>query len=203
MNPSTLSLRHALSTATLVLGLAASGCVATSPYMHEAVTAQPSAPPPGAATVVFVRPSGYAGALKTTILDEHGTFLGDSLAESQFAVTLPAGRHLFVAWAENTAALQADLAPGRTYYVEVAPRMGVLSARVHLLAVTPRSKSWERLPEWLHDSRLYDADPGAGQAYLATRQDDVRERLRRANEAIRKYDADDLALRTLNPGDGR
>jgi hypothetical protein len=194
------------SAAVLLAAVAATsslGCAATSDFMREAASATPPPAPPGAATVVFVRPSGYAAGIKTTILDEHGAFLGDSLPASQFSVAVPAGRHLFVSWAENTGALQADLAPGRTYYVEVAPRIGALSARVHLLAITPRSKSWEKLPEWLQESRPYTPDPRGGQAYLASRADDVRERLRRAGEAIRKYDAEELAQRTLSPTDGR
>jgi len=203
MNRSQISLRPLLSVAAIVVATASTGCAATSEHMHPATSPAPVAAPPGSATVVFVRPSGYASGIKTTILDEHGTFLGDSLPESQFSVAVPAGKHLFVSWAENTGALQADLAAGKTYYVEVAPRMGAFSARVHLLAITPRSKSWEKLPEWLRESRPYVPDPGSGQAYLATRQDDVKERLRRAGEAIRRYDAEDLALRTINSGDGR
>ena len=203
MNLSNHHLRLVLSPALLALGLSTAGCTATSAYMHEATSARPTEPTTGGATVVFVRPSGYAAGIKTTIFDERGGFLGDSLPESQFAATLPPGRHLFVAWAENTAALQADLTAGRTYYIEVAPRIGVFSARMHLLAITPRSKSWAKLPEWLRDSRPYEPDTSAGQAYLATRPDDVKERLRRAQEAIRKYDAEDLALHTLSPDDGR
>jgi hypothetical protein len=203
MKRSTFSLRPALSALAIAVATASAGCAATSDHMREVASAEPPAAPAGSATVIFVRPSGYAGGIKTTILDEHGGFLGDSLPESQFSVAVPAGKHLFVSWAENTGALQADLAAGKTYYVEVAPRMGAFSARVHLLAVTPRTKSWAKLPEWLRESRHYVPDPRSGQAYLASRQDDVKERLRRAGEAIRGYDADDLALRTLNPGDGR
>jgi hypothetical protein len=188
---------------SLALSLGATACGANSQYMHEAKSARPAPPPAGASTVVFLRPSVFAAGIKTTILDERGSFLGESLAESQFAVTLPAGKHLFISWAENTGALQADLAPGKTYYVEVSPTMGALSARVHLFALTPHSENWAKLEEWLRDSKPYDSDQPAGQAYLATRQDDVRERVRRANEAISKYDRDDLAKRTLNADDGR
>jgi hypothetical protein len=200
MKSSTSLLRHLLSPAVLALALA--GC-ASSEYMHEVPPGRAIAAAPDRATVVFVRPSGFGFAIKTTILDEHGGFVGESLPQSQFAVSLPPGKHLFIAWAENTGALQADLAPGKTYYVEVSPKMGALSARVHLLAIAPRTKSWEKLSEWLRESKAYDPDQTAGQAYLASRQGDVQERLRRANDAIASYDASELADRTLNPGDGR
>lgn len=63
-------------------------------------------------------------------------------AKREFAVALPAGRHVLVVWAENTEALLADLAPGRTYFVEVSMKMGFWSARAHLYGITPRSPSW-------------------------------------------------------------
>ena len=43
----------------------------------------------------------------------------------------------------------------------------------------------------------------AGQYYLATRQEDTAERIRRAQEILTKYDAEELAERTLSPGDGQ
>jgi hypothetical protein len=170
--------------------------------MREAHAPQALRATPDSAVVVFVRPSGFARAMGSTILDGRGRFLGDSLPETYFAVRVPPGEHIFIAWAENTAALRASLAPGRTYYIEVAPKMGALSARMHLLAITPRAESWGELRTWMDESKQTIPDEPSGQAYLASRSEDVAERLRRAAEILKEYDAEELADRTLTPGDG-
>jgi hypothetical protein len=196
------SRRHALALPLLALGLSGTGCTASSDYMLEAHAPQLMHPVGNAATVVFIRPSGYAKGMKMTVLDGRGRFLGDSLPESWFAVKMPPGDHVFVGWAENTSALRAQLLPGRTYYVEVAPKMGAFSARVQLLAITPRAESWGELREWLDESRQLVPDEANGQAYLNGRKDDVVDRLQRAAEIMREYDRDELEERTLRPEDG-
>lgn len=158
--------------------------------------------PPNAALVVFVRPSGYASSVATTILDDQGAFLGDSIAGSQFAVLVPPGPHLFLAWAENTAPLVATVLPGRVYYVEVAPKLGFWTPRVHLLAINPRTDSWRELSLWMSQSNQLIPDVAAGQAYLNERQADVAERIRRARERLGELDPEELTERTLRPEDG-
>ena len=182
--------------------LAGTGCSASSDFMRPAAPGVGAAAPEQA-QVVFIRPSGFASAIKTTILGSHGEFLGDSLPESYFAVSMPPGEHVFIAWAENTAALRANLEAGKTYYVEVSPKMGAWSARMHLLAIKPGAPSWAELDRWLASTSRLEPDQGAGQAYLAERQDDVKERLRRAQEALTEYEPNELAERTLAPGDGK
>ena len=178
------------------------GCTATSPYMAAPRLPVPTLAPANAAVVVFVRPSSNASSTATTLLDDRGAFLGDSIEETQFAVVLPPGPHLFLAWAENTAPLQATLLPGRTYYVEVSPRMGFLSARMQLLAITPRRESWKELSAWMKETTQLVPDMAAGQAYLDGRREDVAERIRRARERITQLSAEELQERTLYPADG-
>jgi hypothetical protein len=178
------------------------GCTATSDYMMEAHAPDALKPTAEAATVVFVRPSSYARGMRSTILDGHGRFLGDSLPESYFAVKVPPGEHLFIAWAENTAALRATLAPGKTYYIEVAPKLGAFSARMQLLAVTPRSENWKEVRQWVAESKQLLVNEAGGQAYLRERQEDVQERIKRAGEILHEYDPRELEERTLRPEDG-
>jgi len=170
--------------------------------MFEPQLPIPNVAPPNAALVVFVRPSSYASRDLATILDEQGAFLGDSVAETQFAVACPPGQHLFLAWSQNTAPLSANLLPGRVYYVEVSPRPGFFSSRVQLLAITPRSNNWNQLGTWLSESTQLVPDMAAGQAYLNGRGDAVRERIRRARERMSELDAEERAARTLQPEDG-
>jgi hypothetical protein len=177
------------------------GCSASSHYMHEVKTPMPQARP-DAATVIFVRPSSSTSALTTTIFDERGRFFGDSLPESYFAVSVEPGEHIFISWAENTGALRASLAAGRLYFVEVAPKPGVLSTRVHLLAITPRSESWSKLREWLASAKHLEPDLAGGQRYLNGRHEDVTERVRRAYDAVENYSVEERAERTLRAEDG-
>jgi hypothetical protein len=160
-------------------------------------------PPEDGATVVFIRPSGFAPSTLVTVIDDRGRFIGQSSKQSHFAVNLPAGPHVFIAWAENTAALKADLAPGKTYFVEVAPKMGAFSARAHLLAVTPKSESWSKLPEWLSQTAGYTPDRTAGQAFLDAKHDDTLERVRRGIDALAKYSPEELAERMIRAEDGK
>jgi hypothetical protein len=161
-----------------------------------------TAAPPNAAVVVFVRHSHYGASVATTILDDRGMFMGDSIGGTEFAVVLPPGPHLFLSWAENTAPLSATLLPGRVYYVEVAPRFGFWSPRVQLFAITPRSDKWPDLRTWIGESTQLVPDSPAGQGYLNARRDDVAERIRRARERLVELDKAELDERTLNPEDG-
>lgn len=176
------------------------GC-ASSDHMRTASGA-PAPPAADTATVVFLRPSGMASGITTTILDGNGRFLGDSLPSSHFSVKVPPGEHLFLAWAENTAALRATLAAGKTYYVKVSPRMGALSARMQLLALTPRNEDWPKLKEWL-GKKGYEPNTDTGQRYLDSRKDDVAKRVKRANDILKEYDPKELEERTLRAEDGQ
>jgi hypothetical protein len=71
-----------------------------------------------------------------------------------------------------------------------------------LLAITPRSESWAKRDVWVAESRRLAPDIPAGEAYLASRAEDVAERVHRGHDALAKYDAQELAERTLSPVDG-
>jgi hypothetical protein len=190
------------TTAVLVLALQ-TGCGASSEYMRELPNTGQVARSADSATVVFIRPSGFGGAFATTILDNKGRFLGDSMAKSYFAVTVPPGEHVFLSWAENTGPLRARVEAGKIYFIEVAPKMGFASTRVHLLGITPRVSSWSDLDNWLRESKPYQPDEPRGQAYLQSRSEDVAERIRRANEALMKFSQEELAERTIEAKDGK
>lgn len=185
-----------------IVALAAFGCAPSSQYMRVVESPSPLKPDGEHALVVFVRPSSYAWGVGANVLDENGRFLGDALASGWFAVALPPGHHEFTVWAENTDGLAADLAPGRTYYVEVAATMGGLSAQMHFRAIKPSRPNWSHRDEWMSKTKQYLSDFAAGQANLDKRHDDVAERLRRAREHLAKYSGDALSEHTLGPDDG-
>jgi len=186
----------------LLLAVFAAGCAARSSYMVETtVTSAQIQPSAEMAVVTFIRPSRYALLMSPAILDENAHFLGACEARSRFSVAMRPGHHVFVVWAENADAIVADLAPGKHYFVEVSPTEGWTSARVHLIALTPHGKKWRGLAGWLRRTTTL-VPSAAGETYIESRKDAARERVRRAMEHLRDYDAVDLEKRTLHPDDG-
>ena len=172
--------------------------------MREVGGARALGTPPGnTAQVVFFRPSGTAGFVSATLVDERGTFLGDSIPESYFVVMMPPGEHVFVAWADTTAAVQAQLAAGKTYYLQVVPKIGLLADQVDLVAVTPGTEQWSELEVWLAESRELIPDQAAGQAALDQRRSEVRDAILRGREHLGSYVGEELTAHTLRPEQGQ
>src|SRR5687767_7550767 len=88
-------------------------------YMTEVSPPRALQAPTDGGLVVFVRPSGWGGG-HADVLDENGRFVGRAFAAAHWAVAAPPGQRVFVIWAENTDAVQIDVAAGRIYFVEVA-----------------------------------------------------------------------------------
>jgi hypothetical protein len=174
----------------------------TSKFMHPAPAGVRIAPHNELATVVFVRPSSFGAAIHPTIFDEKGNFLGDAEPSAHFVSYVSPGEHMFVVWAENTGPIHATLLPGRVYFVEVSIKPGVWQARCHLLAITPRTEQWNRVREWLADTKPTIADLNAGQSYLMGRRDEVLDRVKRAHDAFGEMDEDERFARTISPEDG-
>jgi hypothetical protein len=158
-----------------------------------------------AATVVFVRPSGFKSEDLTTVIDGHGRFLGEALAQAYFAVRLPPGENVLVSCASNTSVLRATLSPGKIYFVEISSKPGFLSTHFHLLAIRPDTRSWSRLDRWMTESAALVPNELAGQRALASssRADEVARCLRGHREELDGYGPDELRARTLGPDDGR
>ena len=186
----------------ICIAAVAMGCRATSPYM------KPLAGPPNLqaaadkALVVFARPSGSNGGIVFTVLDEQGKFVGDSAPKTVFVVPVEPGRHIFISWAENSAAIEVNAQAGKTYWVHVLPRMGTWTARVQLLAVKPGSDTWAEKDAWLREAQAVAPDLVAGQAHIDGRAEDTRNRLDRGLQSWDDYGTEERSDRTLKPEDG-
>lgn len=170
----------------VVLMAGATGCGGSLASMQEVGPAAQLAR--GAARVVFVRPSGYAAGFFYRMIDGAGRWQGDVQAESKLSIDVRPGQHLFVAWGENTDAIQIVAAAGRTYYVEVAAKPGVWTGpRVQLLALTPQTAHWSQLGEWLERTKEYvPRDEWRSQREVPA---EIAERLRRGREHMQNYRA--------------
>jgi len=144
-------MRHAIFLGFIAIVL--SGCAGHSEFMTKAAGGTPPvAPVPDAATIVFIRDSGFAFAINFAIMDQFGDLMGEAVAKSHFAVQVPPGRYFFFAKAENIDVVEANVAAGRLYHVHVIPKIGAWQAHVRLDPIKPNEREWAELPEWIAGS---------------------------------------------------
>jgi hypothetical protein len=188
----------------IAMGALASGCgTATSEYMRPVAGPEPVGAPADKARVVFVRPSSGAFKVIFTIIDERGYFLGDSTASGRFSVFLDPGEHYFIVWTESTETVKATLAPGKTYYVEVRPKMGMWKARASLWAVNRKSGLMQSIPSYLADTTVTTPDFAAGQKYLNSLGSELPNAAKQGIQTYNGYSADEKNDVTLMPEDGQ
>ena len=129
----------------LMVFILMAGCAGSSQYMVKATPT--SGPSPQKALVYFMRPSGAGFAVNFQIWDgDH--FVGLSQAKSYFAYECEPGKHLFLGFAENRVAIEADLEAGKSYYIGTNVRMGAWKARMDFTPVTRGSEHWNRVDEY-------------------------------------------------------
>ena len=86
----------------------------------------------GESMVVFMRPSGFGGAIAASVFDVSGPdnkFVGIVNAGTKVAYPVAPGQYTFMVVSESADFLQATVASGNTYYALVTPRVGVWKAR--------------------------------------------------------------------------
>jgi hypothetical protein len=188
---------------TLAAMVLATGCSARlSQYMQAFDEPEVMVPPPGLARVVFLRPSSGAFQRIVTLVNEHGHYLGDSSAGTRFSVFPPPGDHYFIAMTDGAETLKATLAPGRTYYVELRPKLGVWTPQVPLLAISRRSGLRRLLPDFLTHTWAAIPDFQAGEAHLRELGSQAPATVRRGIRAHEGYSPELKAAATLVPEDG-
>lgn len=110
------------------------GC-ASSQMMHVPADVAPYTAAPDKATVVFMRPSSFGGAIQSYAFlydNNEPEFIGIVSTNYKIAYQTSPGKHLFMIKGETADFLQADLAPDHIYYVIVEPHLGFWKARFSL-----------------------------------------------------------------------
>lgn len=175
----------ALFVLTLLL---TSGCATGGKYMTKADRI--SGPEQGKALVTFIRPSVVGAAIRFRLWDGD-TFvgiLGKGLCIQYEAVP---GEHYFLARAENSSCVKADLAADRHYVIKASPAIGVWKARV---ALKPMKKSdydkqgeLEKVQKWLAKAKPTMPDPEHIEAYTQSHRQKVLKALERFKSGKGKY----------------
>ena len=87
-------------------------------------------------SVVFKRVTSFGSGVQAPLGESVGNpvkFIGISSAWTKNLYKTIPGKHLFFVGGESASMLEATLDPGKIYYVEVDPNMGVMKARFSLL----------------------------------------------------------------------
>jgi hypothetical protein len=189
--------RACVTGVAVVLALALAGCAGSSRYM---VKADPptAGPPPDQAIVYVMRPSGMGFAINFQIWDRD-RFIGLSQAKSYFAYPCAPGKHLFIGIAENKVAVEADLAPGKSYYILTDPRMGGWRARLAMEPVTRGSEDWDKVDALKKELEFIVPVPDQIQNWDAAKKEEAAALV----EFFEKGPEREKYMSRLTPADGR
>lgn len=149
--------------AAFVFALFLSGCAGTVKNMQAVPPDRVvSAPVQGKSLVVFMRPSGMAYAIQSSVFDVTGTtpsLVGILAAKKKVAYQLEPGQHTFMVVGESGDFMSAELEANKTYYALVTPRMGVWKARFSLKPVTADELKSAEFTKWLADCEWVEKAP--------------------------------------------
>jgi hypothetical protein len=112
------------------------------------------APNSDQAFIVFMRPSGFAPAIQSSVFELMGDdpkLIGIIAAKKKVGYYAEPGEHLFMVIGESADFLEASIQAGKTYYVLVTPRMGVWKARFSLKPIHKYTPEADKLEEWTRD----------------------------------------------------
>lgn len=126
-------MRRIASAIAVVAAMLLAGCAGTVKNMKEVADEGTAVKPrPDEAMVIFMRPSGMGFAIQSSVFEiknESPSLVGIVAAKTKVAHRVPAGNHLYMVVGESADFMTADLAPNKTYYAYVSPRMGMWKAR--------------------------------------------------------------------------
>lgn len=149
-----------------------------SERMRELDLAPPlvTSPSTDKATVVFLRPSYFGGAIQSSVFDiTDGSIelVGIVSAGRKVAYGSKSGQRRFMVAGEAADFMDADLQAGKTYYARVEPRMGLFKAR---FAFVPVAASAPELEGELNSCKWVDNTP-ASYAWAAESMPSLKEKL--------------------------
>ena len=153
--------------------------------------------------VVFMRPSGMGGAVAATVFDVTGSgdskIIGIINMRGKLSYPVKPGVYTFMVVSEAADFMQVTVAPGKTYYALVRPRMGAWKARFSfepLRAGDSRAESWER------STRLVN-NPSRAEAWYRDNASSVEDKRSRYWPEWNNKPESARAGQTLNAEDGR
>jgi hypothetical protein len=151
----------------LIPALLLSGCAGGVKHM-QAVPPERAVevPSPGRSMVVFMRPSGMAFGIQSSVFevtDDRPRLAGILAAKKKVSYELEPGERLFMVIGESADFMSADLLPDKTYCALVTPRMGVWKSRFSLKPVHAGELQSQQFNEWLAGCAWVEKTPESEQ----------------------------------------
>jgi hypothetical protein len=171
----------------------------------------PALPPfsADASRVVFLRPSHWGGAIQTSLYDvtqESPEFLGVLSAGRKIVHDTSPGAHRFMVVSENADFMDAQLAPGRTYYAVVGYRVGFWNGQFPLWPVKAAADAPYSLQDDDFDKWVEHAEPvvktAAADEWARDHLVDVQSKYDAYLPVWEQKPPEDRAARTLDAADG-
>ncbi len=114
------------------------------------------------ALVYFIRPNSLGFKIHAAVYD-NDNFIGFVPYNQKLPYAAEPGEHLFMVVSEAADFMKANLLPGKTYYVQVVPRMGAWRARFSLAPVTKDQLGTDKVRKWIEENRLIKNNDSAYQ----------------------------------------
>jgi hypothetical protein len=151
--------------AAALIALLVSGCSSEQATPSAPEPQKVAAPEPGKATVIFMRPTLFGGAIQSSVFDittEPPALIGIVGQHKKVAYVTSPGVKRFMVIGETAEFMDANLSGGKTYYVRVVPHMGLWKARFSLEPLT-RSVADADLDKDLADCEWTESTPSSAQ----------------------------------------
>ena len=124
------------------------------------------APSADVARIYFVSPTPPAPYRSgSAYVWDGGTLLGMISNKQVIISEVAPGRHIFLAQAQNLAAIDANLEGGKSYYIKVDYAPGFSTNSVVFYPVTPATEEWAVRHEWVNGCRFMHYNPEGGLRY--------------------------------------
>jgi hypothetical protein len=167
----------------VTVAISLGSCGGPSGYMKT--TASLSKPDEKSAVVRFMRPSRFVGAARDFAILDGEKAIGTLSNGSQFGYVTTPGKHLFITpglGSRGAYFLEADLVPGKTYYVFVRGQSDAGVVRVFLIPITRSTEQWNEVPTYEKDLTPLEPDRANLEAWSAQHNEEIKGLLLSYNE---------------------
>jgi hypothetical protein len=166
----------------------------SSSYMRDAAPSGPLGP--DEARIVVYRTSAMGFARTFPVYDGE-ELIGFSEVGSSFESIRKSGSHVFIAWGESDGVVHAELAPQKTYYLELYPTIGFFTAGVGLTPVPATPDTCAKIDETLKSLAHRELIPERGAAWVESHKS-------KEEKKLKKHEGEEInPKQLLKSGDGR
>jgi len=184
-------------------------CACRGPSGYMTPTASLARPDAKSAVVRFVRPSQYLGGSSEFAILDGDKAIGALPNGAQFDYVTTPGKHLFITPGHRTTRtpgsltagpyfLEADLGPGKTYYVVVRLHTEAGVERVWLTPITRRTEQWNEVPSYEKDLTRLEPNRASLAAWSTKHGGEIKALLRTYDEKWKH----ERQWATIGPDDG-